>query len=354
MRFVRNRLTLGAIAMTLALAACEPPRPPEPPLSRWDSAARLLAGMDLPETDTLYPLTLRTEWKVHHEAMDRRFSLFEEMYGKAMADWSASELAGQKPDVLFYPFGGPDLLFPVRLFPDCKEYISIGMESPGKPPDPGAMEPANLGEIYPTIRKSLAWFLNFTYFQTFQMDKWLRGRELGGAGPVMMVFLARSGAHITAVEEVTDGGARGIRITFERGGKTHTASYYNVNVSDASLTGNSAFLDFVRSRGRRIAFMKAASYLLHYSGFDRIRDFVTHESEMILTDEAGLALSSFDPGMKLTFYGNYQGPLPMYWPSTQKALEAVYAREAKPIPFDFGYTASWKRDSSVVIVGRRL
>lgn len=92
------------------------------------------------------------------------------------------------------------------------------MESPGKQPDPAsvyARDRIALASVFPTIRKSLAWFLNFTYFQTYQMDKWLRGRDLGGAGPVMMVFLARSGATITDVQEFQDPSAHGIRISFK-------------------------------------------------------------------------------------------------------------------------------------------
>ncbi|HMU83898.1 MAG TPA: hypothetical protein PKE49_04600 [Leptospiraceae bacterium] len=350
MREVRVVAFLFLIASGCAAPAAEEK------LTRWDSSARLLAGMDLPESDPLYSLTRTDEWQTHHRAMDRRFSEFEDMYGKKITPWAASEIGDSGAGVVFYPFGGPDLLFPLRLFPDAKEYILFGMESPGKQPDPAsvyARDRIALASVFPTIRKSLAWFLNFTYFQTYQMDKWLRGRDLGGAGPVMMVFLARSGATITDVQEFQDPSAHGIRISFKRAGKDHTATYYTVNASDSSLSSNPGFLAGIRSRGERVSYMKAASYLLYGPGFDIVRNFVTTESQMIVSDEAGVPLSSYPPEMELRFYGNYDGPLPMYWPMRQKALDQAYARESRSLPFDLGYTASWKRNASVLIVASR-
>src|SRR6185295_4287526 len=109
-----------------------------------------------PQSD-LYSLSQTPEWIEHQGAMNESFEQFKHVYQEKMSPWAASELAGPTPDVLFYPFGGPEILIPQILFPRSKEYILFGMEPTGTPPDPLTLGRERLPAAYATIRNALSW-----------------------------------------------------------------------------------------------------------------------------------------------------------------------------------------------------
>ncbi|MCE9598581.1 MAG: hypothetical protein K8S54_11485 [Spirochaetia bacterium] len=375
----RNRLQLICVlfAFTLLVAFCNDLRP-EQPGGIADDTARFLAGMRIAESSPLYAKTQNDDWREHNREMDAAFAQFKTVYAESMREWSNKTIPEQ-PRVLFYPFGGPDQLIPQIIFHKSTEYILFGMEPVGSLADVNALNPAQLRDTYSIIRRALSWFLTYTYFQTYQMDRWLRGNNAGGAASVLMVFLARNDSRITLVvpvridsngnleclaREIPDpdqckpvgnfsGTIPGVRIYFSKDNIPRTVTYFSINANDDSLARQPQFLRYIRSRGERATFMKAASYLLYGSNFNIVKDFIARESEIILTDDAGLPHSVMDrKEMHLEYFGSYIEPMPMYRNLKQPELQKVF-EHARDLPFEIGYTASWKRGYSSLILARK-
>ena len=62
------------------------------------------------------------------------------------AEWAADELvqANQETRTVFYPFGGPDLLTPLLLFPNADTYVLLGLEFVGQLPNFEKAAPENI------------------------------------------------------------------------------------------------------------------------------------------------------------------------------------------------------------------
>lgn len=345
----------GAAGICFLLSCSQPVRVERK--SHFDDAARLLAGMDLAEESPLYSQTTTGAWQQHHRAMNGSFERFAESSIKPMREWAEAEMP-QVPSVIFYPFGGPDMAIPLALFPNSKEFILFGMEPPGVPPDMSMLQPDLMPEAYGVIRSALSWYLTYTYFQTYQMDRWLRRPHLGGAGPVILVFLARSGARIVdmrTVDPAEGSGASGIRIEFEYRGANRSVTYFQADASNDGLARRPAFLSYVRSRGERAAFLKAAACLPHYDKFSTIRSFLARESALVLTDDAGMPYADLvRERMSIKHYGRYVDTMPLFRACLQPDLVAAFKAGARPMPFELGYNASVMRGRSSLVLATRI
>lgn len=349
----RHFLVCGLLCFLLS--GCGPVRVER--RSHFDDVARLLAGMEVPEASPIHALSQTDVWKEHNRAMDGSFARFAESSVEPMRTWAAREIP-ETPPVVFYPFGGPDMAIPLALFPSSREFILFGMEPPGVPPDASMLQPDLMPEAFAVIRSALSWYLAYTYFQTYQMDRWLRRPHLGGAGPVILVFLARSGAHITdlrPVEPQEGSGTNGIRIDFEYRGLPRTVTYFQIDASNEGLARKPAFLGYVRSRGARAAFLKAAACLPHYEKFSVIRAFIARESSMILTDDAGLPYADMvRERMSIQHYGRYVETMPLFRACLQPDLVHAFKAGSRPLPFEVGYNASVMRGRSSLVLAKRI
>src|SRR5207302_8919723 len=90
------------------------------------------------------------------------------------------------------------------------------------------------------------------------------------------------------------GGANGVRIDYidNHSGQKQTLYYFTTDISDGGL-GSSGFLKFCDHFGVGSSFLKASSYLMFESGFNRIRDFVLTHSSTIVQDDSGIPISYF-------------------------------------------------------------
>lgn len=319
-----------------------------------DEISRVLAGIPVAESSPLFHLTQSSHWMSHNAAMDASFARFQQTTLDPAKSWAAAEIP-LSPDVIFYPFGGPDMAIPVALFPRAKEFILFGMEPPGSVITPGTMDTEKLPEAYGIIRSALSWYLTYTYFQTYQMDRWLRREHLGGAGPVMLVFLARSGATIKEMRTIEEAGARGMQIVFEHQGMLKTATYYQLDASNDGLARRPGFLAHVRSRGSRGTFLKAAACLPHYERFTVIRSFIARESALVLTDDAGLPYQDLvRENMSIKHYGRYVDTMPLFRACLQPDMVQAFKSGARPLPFEIGYNASVMRGRSSLVLATRI
>ncbi|MBL8021393.1 MAG: hypothetical protein JNM27_17105 [Leptospirales bacterium] len=377
---MKIKSTSPILFLSFFFLTCTPAHPRD--TGHWDSVAKYLAGMEPSEDPSLVLLSERPEWKTHKLAMDKMFTSFDNQYLSKMRPWAEKEIGNPGTPVLFYPFGGPEIIVSQAFFPNVSEFIMCGLEAPGLPPDPAKVQPSRLNPVLTNLRTSLQWLTSYTYFQTIHMDSQLKWTDLSGTLPVMLVFLARTGNRVTDVTGVflgSDGklyeleenspgpgripvsslkisGIPGARITFVKNGTERNAYYFSFDASDPGMKKKAFFFDFLRSRGDRSVMLKAASYLLHWGNFPTLKAFILNESRLILQDDTGIPFKDWDRDVwKLTLYGNYQAPIPQFAGQLQRDLLRAYADKTnvRPLPFEIGYTAAWRPGISSMVLARK-
>jgi hypothetical protein len=194
-----------------------------------------------------------------------------------------------------------------------------------------------------------------------------------GALPILYVFLARTGKTIRDVSFVSLDGqgnvqaanekksgrfaasaAKGVKIVFTDGdAPSQTLYYFSTNLADDSVT-RSGFLAFCAKLGPADSFIKSASYLMHFGGFNKVRNFLLDHSATILQDDSGIPLAYFDP-RKWRFqpFGRYVGPLSIFGTAYQARMETLF-RKGNAVPIDFGLGYRWRRNESNLLLAEKI
>jgi len=208
---------------------------------------------------------------------------------------------------------------------------------------------------------SLRDILSKSYFITTHMMEDLKTDRAEGVLPVFYTFLARTGHHIISVkpvmldslgkifnsEEMTLKKSQAVQFTFRKKGdlNTKTLTYFNRSISDRDLDKKHPhFKRFLTDALPTCnAFVKAASYLMHYRGFGVVRDAVLAHSETIFQDDTGVPLRYIDQNnWDLKLYGAYTRPIKnftanMYQTDMKTLYDETPANQKYTIPFSLGY-----------------
>src|SRR5260221_14609161 len=107
------------------------------------------------------------------------------------------------PKTFLYSFSGPDFLYAAAFFPDCTNYILVGLESVEPMPDLLTVPEASLVSTLQNIQISLNTILQFSFFKTKDMRQDFERGQLRGVLPIIFVFLARTRKDILGVEYVS-------------------------------------------------------------------------------------------------------------------------------------------------------
>jgi len=183
------------------------------------------------------------------------------------------------------------------------------------------------------------------------------------------VFLVRAGKSIRDVtygsltnggefqqNRPGSGGTPGVRIQYvdNRSGQEQTLYYFTTDISDGGIASTPGFLRFCDHFGVGGSFLKASSYLMFESGFDRIRNFILTHSKTIVQDDAGIPISYFNQDKwNVRVFGNYVGPIAIFKQHYQPKLADLYKNNAPP-PLDFNFGYRWKREQSNLTIATRL
>lgn len=328
-----------------------------------DATARFLAGLPVPGTP-LESKTSNPAWARHAAEFDREWAHFDQTERAKIREWAPHALGetftSERP--LFYMFSGPDFLYANAFFPNAGTYVLCGTETIGPVPDVQAMPPAVLDPALANLRKTLESSLNWSFFITKHMKEDLQHTQLSGTLPILYVFLARSGCTINSVTQVkldesgnfaeaSKKSTSGVKIVFTgQGGREQTLYYFTTDLADWSVQVNPGFMTFCQQQGRGASLLKAASYLMHENHFNRVREFLLSQSDLILQDDSGIPFRFFEPNKWfMQYYGRYRGPIATFKEYPQPDLMKAYAEAgASPLDFSFGY--QWHPSGSSLIV----
>ena len=130
---------------------------------------------------------------------------------------------------------------------------------------------------------------------------------------------------------------------FKKGSKhEQTLYYFSTNVRNTDFDPNfKKYLDITLPKHTVGTYLKAASYMMHWTTFSDIRNYILDNSLAVIQDDSGIAYKHFDDRFDITLYGIYKHPLPSFDKRTyQPDLMKAYTENAdkvKTLPFYIGY-----------------
>lgn len=338
--------------------------------SAINDVARMLAGMEAyGGQDSFAAVRDSSAWPYHQQQMDALWRRHDLGRGQKIRAWAAQEIGDlQRSRALFYPFSGPDFLFANDLFPRAETYILCGLEPAEPLPDLRTLSPGEVALGLSGLRNALSSITQAGYFVTKDMRNDLQSTRFRGTLPVLLAFLARTGAVVESVDIValdglgnpvlvgTSGGsAPGLMIRFRNGfGGLKRLFYFRQDLSNGSTRPGGPFLTFVGKQGYPPALVKSASYLMHDSGFSNIRNYLLRSTSGLVQDPSGVPYRDLvAAGLSLNLYGNYQNTLGIF-SQQQPDLAAAYQNGRHPVQsVDFGFGYLYHPSTTSILVARR-
>ncbi|MDR1551343.1 MAG: hypothetical protein LBS14_01545 [Holosporaceae bacterium] len=325
-----------------------------PPLGDFDRIARILAGLYIDRTLN-DPAS-----RLHARRMDKAW---KGLNLEKISEWAliniTPHLGGS--NTLFYPFGGPDALYPVKLFPQMKNYVLVGLEPIGNFED--IRKNIENNAALNAIKIAFSHYLEKGYFITSQMMTQLSNQSIRGALYLILIELVRNGHAIVSIENKSidaDGNEvarqKGmidcVKIVFQLVGSGEQKNMYYVRANLANENKKLSYLKNFMRNFAFITFIKSASYVLHDQGASQIATFILMHSGAILQDDTGLRFARFSPEWKMYPFGKYVGPNLAFFNSYRQndLIEFFAKNHPKPLPFTIGYGFSKKRPNLLLAV----
>lgn len=326
-----------------------------------DDLAGFISGTAHGESGCIAGLDTLTRWKDFSFTMDSGFSELDTSRFIKMNKWADAELENRYDStILFYPFGGPDILNANIFYPNAKEYILFGLEPVGMLPDLCSMSAEQVNKYLDDVWYSLKDIFKRSYFITGNMIDALKKNSVNGAIPVMSLFLKRSGYRIVSLNHIgvdstgkwqkadllagKKGITKGVRIEFagDTGKQIQSVFFFQTDISDEALKKNPGFRKYLSGLNDCHTYIKAASYLMHGNDFSLIRNIVFEKSKTILQDDSGIAYNLFDKNTwNIHLYGKYQRPGKEFsWINEIDLAQAYRDTSITPVPFTLGY--NWR------------
>ncbi len=338
-----------------------------------DDLSRYLAGLPSRPGSYYEPLERAEGWADHARESERLWMLFRAERHGSMAEFQKTELSGApiSGGTLFYPFGGPDALTALTLFPEKRVYVLVGLEPPGTMPRWAQFHTESVNKPLARMRLTTLSLLQRSFFITAEMDRQLRGQITDGVLPVIMVQLVRTGHRVLGYQTVTldDNGNlvarskdakilanRGVAIEFEDDvdKQRQTLIYLSTNLATPKLSKNESFQRHLAKIQPVTSFFKSTSYMPHNPLFSLIREEVLSKSAAVVQDDSGIPYRFFDlQAWRVQLYGDYDKPYGSFRYLQQKDLKLAFQKKesVKKLTFPIGY--GFKRIPSNLLVARK-
>ena len=271
---------------------------------------------------------------------------------------SAEKARIGSPQALYYFFSGPDFINAYAFFPDVPVYILVGLEPVGSIVPPEQLDIPRIKAGLANLRKATLVTLQFSFFITKDMKLDLEQTDFKGVLPILQSFIALGGGEILGVDAFSPGGGLpGVRIRFRKSAAApeQTVYYISDDLSNDGLKSHPALLEWAAKFQPAVAYLKAASYLLHEPYFSRVRDFLLTKSSTIVQDDSGIPLRAFlDSGpWQFAFFGKYDGTIDLFKKYAQPDLAQTYQQPGvAPLPFGTGY--KWRPGESNLMIATRV
>lgn len=345
------------------------------PLTNWDSSVMFFSGLgntkelvlDFP-FDTLF-------YRMNSDSMNSNLHDIRINRLDKMTKWFKEILRKNKvqPDLpVFYPFSGGDFIHMHALYPDANSYLMLALEPVGTFPDFTKLAPNEQDTALLEGANLLRDIFKRSYFITWNMEKDIKNNTfLKGILPTVLWGMAVTNHIILNVQSITlDGNGEykytrinpgetcgiGVKIEFSQKGSNQKKEliYFSADVSNSGLNRNKALSAYLNSLPPQNSFVKAASYLMHFPDFSKIREHILRLSQGYLQDDTGIPFASFDKSkFSIHLYGDYVEPVADFSSDMYQAdLKNAYADSSfyeGPLPFSLGYHWGSKKQNQMFV-----
>lgn len=347
----------SCLILALALAGCSPNPPKQKPGAQATEAAPIfapasgtaeandialfLAGRPVIHGAALSQIQLSGNYKTYSNEMLFRWRGYSSRRTPRQSQWSDANLAPSigSPNTLLYPFGGPDLLHAVAMFPHTSTYVLLGLEPAGGLPALESQDPNAVLGALPQLSRSMDTQLKIGYFITKDMRADLNNGPLQGVTPVLLSSIGLLNGSVDSIQSISAGGNNGVDIRFHLpGGGGRRVIYVSGDLSNGGFSGG--YRSWLSSNAGSVAYFKAASYLMHDDAFSNIRNFVLSNCRAVVQDDSGIPYKYFvNGGFEPKLFGRYDAPIELFAKHAQPDLRAAYdvIGRGPEIPFGSGY-----------------
>ncbi len=317
-------------------------------------------------------------------------------YRKAWADQAKKFIGDLRPHdapkTVVYPFGGGDLVSALVVFPHATEITTISLEAPGDVRVIDTIDATRLGTDLATISHDIRRLYQAAHSTTKSLQAAshstlpgtlmfaLAGLVVHDMEPVALRYfdlqpdgtpryltndeLNQRAAEFEALKKAgKKGGPKptthywyeqdtpygNVEIQFRPRGDAKAAPriYRHIvqNVDDPHMTADERLLVHLRAKGKVSVVTKAASFLLWYDDFSKIRDYLLRHTAWMISDASGLPPSFAEPaGFEQITYGQFNGPYFIIDPKNVRSqfVKLWKSQPRRPLPFRFGYPDSDK------------
>ena len=344
-------------------------------LTNWDSSAMFFSGLGNSKELVLdFPFDT-SFYRMNSDSMSANLRDIRINRLDRMTKWFRQILIKNKvqPDLpVFYPFSGGDFIHMHALYPDAPSYLMLALEPVGAFPNFTKLAPNEQDTALLEGANLLRDIFKRSYFITWNMEKDIKNNTyLKGILPTVLWGMVVTNHTILNVQSITldsngeykytrinPGDACGIGVKIEFSQKSTDQKkeliYLSADVSNSGLNRNKALSAYLSSLPPQNSFVKAASYLMHFPDFSKIRDHLLRLSQGYLQDDTGIPFASFDKSkFSIHLYGDYEEPVAdfpneMY----QLDLKNAYADSLLykgPLPFSLGYHWSSKKQNQMFV-----
>lgn len=317
--------------------------------------ALFLAGRPVERGAALSKIQSTGEYRSYAKESLQRWNFRASRRVDAQNLWQQSYITPRTgtPRTVLYPFGGPDLLYVMAMFPDSQRYVMLGLEPEGSLPALEQADPAAVIQSLDRHARSMETELLHGYFITKDMKSDLTNGPLQGVTPVLLSALGYMNATVYSVQNTGAGGNRAVEIDFALPGRGRkSVIYVSGDVSNSRFS--SAYAPWLGSAASgSVAYFKAASYLMQDAGFSGLRGWILGNCRAVVQDDSGIPFTAFNAAQwDIHLFGNYNGPIDFFSKYNQPALTAAY-QAGGPFPdltFGSGYAMKPSQANLMVAV----
>ena len=359
---------LSLLGITLTLVVTAAPRAQAAPLAGHDfiTEARELLVLGAC-ADGPPPAVKPAVHAAHCKRMRAAQDAYKQSWLGAARTFFAAHVPAGIPKTVVYPFAGGDLSTALAVFPDADEITTLSLEPAGDPRAHTRLTAGQTRAALATVAAELSSLYRANFSVTMNMITAMRGGKLPtqlifglsalwihGYEPVSLRYfdIGDDGAlryltddDVAAAEVLRDAGKRNrvfanIELRFKKpGGREQIYRHIMANLDDAHLAKAPGPLKYLESKGTVAAMTKAASYLLSFGEFAKMRSFVVDHVAWMVSDSTGLPPAvGTAAGFEYETHGTFETSNMKAGGSVAPAWKAMFAAQPKrALPFRFGY-----------------
>ncbi|HEY6036576.1 MAG TPA: hypothetical protein VIV58_19995 [Kofleriaceae bacterium] len=387
---------LGILCLAFSTASADP-KPAAPAGTDYGPQVRAMFRVAACGSDDAIPdrFSIRTI-DSHCKEMQEVYKSYRHAWADQAQKFIANLRPKDLPTTVVYPFGGGDLSSALAVYPDAQELTTISLEAAGDIRAIDAITKAQLATDLDTITTDIRRLYHAAHSTTKSLQEAshsvlpgtimmaLAGLAVHDMEPVALHYFdiepdgslryltndeleARAAEFAAdkrgtkAPKKVThywyeqDSAFANVEIKYRPRGEPNaplrTYRHIVANLDDTHMKADDRVLEHLAAKGKVAVMTKAASFLLWYDDFSRVRGYLLDHIAWMISDASGIPPSYADPaGFEQITYGDFTGP---YFIIDDKNTRAEFVKLWKKnphhdLPFRFGYPDAEKHNHLMI------